>query len=179
MLMEQYLQREKELLELTNADFYNLQMVVTNWYSVKNEQIVAHNKLVNAMAVQPDYLILSRYETDQPKRRITVYFNREVQVVPFIPFGEWKLFDNTEAFGRHKYYTVQDPTGVTRTIALTEHIPYIYNYLKHYLKYSSFATYDKSENKEEPNAVAAESSPIEIILEPGKSYLVHIKEKQL
>lgn len=140
--MEQYLKKEKDILELTNSDFYNLQKVVTNWFSVKQDKITAHNKLVNAMAVHPDYIILSRHETDQPKRRITVYFNHEVLVVPFIPFGSWKLFDNTTQHDRHKYFTLQDPMGEIRTVPLTEYIPYLPNYLKDYVQQPSFQAYD-------------------------------------
>lgn len=145
--MEKYLKREKELLELTNSDFYNLQKVVTNWFSIKNEQITAHNKLVNAMAVHPDFIILSRFETDQPKRRITVYFDHNIEVVPFIPFGGWKLFDNTIQHDRHKYFTLEDTQGEIRTVALTEYIPYLPSYLNEYTQFPSFKEYDNNTKK--------------------------------
>jgi hypothetical protein len=175
--MEQYLRKEKEILELTNSDFNDHKKVVTNWYSVKDGVIASHNKLVNAMGLNPDYLILSRYETETPKRRITVYFNNLVTVVPYIPFGNWKLFDNTSQFGRHKYYTVQDSIGITRTIPLTEYIPYVPNYLQPYLKYISFEAYDKSESRDTQKAFDDDSKPVEIILECGKSYLISVKNK--
>ena len=175
--MEQCLKREKEILELTNSDFYNLQKVVTSWFSVKHDQITAHNKLVNAMAINPDFLILSRHETEIPKRRTTVYFNQKVEVIPYIPFGDWKLFDNTEQFGRYKSYTLQDPTDVIRTVQLTEYIPYLPNHLNPYLQYTSFEAYDKRENQNKISDNEKETKPEEITLEAGKSYLISIQAK--
>jgi hypothetical protein len=176
--MEQYLKKEKELLECTDSDFFDHRKVITHWYSVKDEVINKHNKLVNAIGVQPQYLILSRYETEHPGRRITVYFNNQVAVIPFIPFGEWKLFDNTEQFGRHKYYTVQDPTGILKTISLTEYIPYIPQYLKPYLKFGSFEEFEKSGHQGVREAVQEEKKPIEISLKPGENYLISISVNQ-
>jgi hypothetical protein len=175
--MEQYLSKEKEILELTESDFFDHKKVVTNWYSVKNGVVTEHNKLVNAMGLEPDYLILSRYERDEPKRRITVYFNNQVAVVPYIPFGQWRLFDNTEQYGRHKYFTLQDPTGVIRTISLTEYLPYIPIHIKPYLEHQSFEAYDSSNSKDNTGNEKVEKKLEEITLEPGKSYVISIKEK--
>ena len=176
--MEQHLKKEKELLEWTDSDFFDHRKVITHWYSIKDEVITKHNKLVNAIGVQPQYLILSRYETEHPGRRITVYFNNQVAVIPFIPFGQWKLFDNTEQFGRHKYYTVQDPIGVLKTISLTEYIPYIPLHLKPYLKFGSFEEFDNSSTPEEGDALVEEKKPIEISLKPGENCLISISVNQ-
>jgi hypothetical protein len=173
--MEQYLHKEKELLELTESDFFDHKKVVTNWYSVKNGIVTEHNKLVNAMGLDPDYLILYRFEKDEPKRRISIYFNNQVVIVPYIPFGQWKLFDNIEQYGRHKYFNVQDPTGIMRIIPLTEYIPYISTHLKPYLLHSSFAAYDMNKSKTIPDDERVESKPSEITLEQGKTYLISIK----
>lgn len=175
--MEQYLKKEKEILEQNNSDFFDNTKVVTEWYSVREGVILQHNKLIHAMGLQPEYIILYRFETDVPKRRISIYFNHLLEAVPFIPFGEWRLYDNIEQFKRYKYYNVQDPTGVIKTISLTEYIPYIPIHLKNYLKYDSFEAYGKSSNKDKSDAVDDESKPVELILEPGKNYLISVKNK--
>lgn len=176
--MEQYLKKEKEILEWTDSDFFDHRKVVTHWYSVKNEVITKHNKLLNAMGVQPQFLILNRYETESPGRRITVYFNHQVAVIPFIPFGDWKVFDNTEQFGRHKYFNVQDPKGVFKTISLTEYIPYIPLHLKPYLQFDSFEAFEKSSRPVGGEPVEEEKKPIEISLKPGENYLISISVDQ-
>jgi hypothetical protein len=141
--MDQYLKKEKEILEITNSDFFDLQKVKTNWYSVKENVINKHNKLVHAMSVNPEYLILSRYETELPKRRITVYFNNKAEVVRYIPFGLWKLYDCTDQHGFYKYYTLEDPTGAIRNISLTDYIPYLPKHLKKYVEQDSFESFDR------------------------------------
>lgn len=176
--MEQYLTKEKELLEWTDSDFFDHGKVTTHWYSIKDEAITKHNKLVNAMGVHPQFLILNRYETESPGRRITVYFNQQVAVIPFIPFGNWKLFDNTEKYGRHKYFNVQDPTGILKTISLTEYIPYIPLHLKPYLQFDSFELFEKSSSLEGADELEEEKKPIEISLKPGENCLISITVNQ-
>jgi|GEM_PF-2257984 hypothetical protein len=175
--MDQYLKKEKEILEITNSDFFDLQKVKTNWYSVKGGVINKHNKLVHAMSLNPEYLILSRYETELPKRRITVYFNDTAEVVRYIPFGKWKLFDCTEQFGVYKYYTLEDPTGILRSVSLTDYIPYIPKHLKKYIEYDSFKSYDLTTKNGSIKTQLTENEPVEIILEPNKSYLITVKSK--
>lgn len=176
--MEHYLVKEKELLEWTDSDFFDQRKVITNWFSIKDDVITKHNKLVNAMGVQPQYLILRRIETDQPGRRITVYFNNQVDVIAFIPFGGWKLFDNTEQFGRHKYFNVQDSTGILKTISLTEYFPYIPLHLEPYLQFDSFEAFERSNRLGSEEVLEEEKKPLEISLKPGENYLISISVNQ-
>lgn len=153
--MDSYLlQKEEELQKLTDYLFVKSDKIYSHWYSVVDEEIFEHSRLLNTMEHYPEYIIYERYDNSHNPILVTIYYNRFFNVIHFIPFGSWKLYENTSSFGKKKFFIVEDPTGVKRRVGLTEYFPYVPGYLRNYTQYGSFDEFDRNQDPDTPNILS-------------------------
>jgi hypothetical protein len=141
--MEKYLVKEEELIIQTNTYFSKSNTVYTHWHSVIEGEIYEHSRLINAIMMDPEYLIFERYDDSPNPILVTIYYDKNLNTIPFIPFGKWKLFQNTAAWGKRKYFLVEDPSGEKRSVGLSEHFPSVPGYLRNFTEYQSFVDFYK------------------------------------
>ena len=140
--MEKYLEKEKFLLEQTNYMFIDKNTF--NWYSLKDNIITEHSHLINAMFHNPEYLIFKRGDSEN---KVIIYYDSSLQIVGYLPFNGWKLYDPVKTFKTSSYitfksYNLEDPIGVMKRVDLTDFIPYLPLHLKDYISCKSFVEFD-------------------------------------
>jgi hypothetical protein len=136
--MEKYLQKEETLIKQTNFFFENSKKVITHWYSVLNGKIYPHPRLINAVMHKPDYLIFERYDDSHNPILVTIYYDMDLNPIPYLPFEKWKLYENRSAFGRRKYFLLEDPVGIKNEVKLSDYFPSVPGALEPYIKFNSF-----------------------------------------
>ncbi len=143
--MIQYLLKEKELLEVTDYNFTISDRKSFKWFSMKSGEITEHLHLIHAMAENPQCLIFRRNDTVIANKFLTIYFDSDLQVISYLPFNNWRLHDNISSFGKYKYFNLEDPKGIKKSVALTEYYPYLPLHLKPYIICRSFEEYESME----------------------------------
>jgi len=148
--MEKYLQKEEELIKQTDYFFSKSKKVYTSWYSVINGEIYEHSRLINAILSNPNYLIFERFDDEDNPNLVTIYYDVQLNVIPYLDFYSWKLYQNTASWGKRKYFLLEDPIGEKKSIALSEYFPAVPGYLRNFTKYKSFSEFQNSPNDTKP-----------------------------
>lgn len=148
--MEKYLQKEEELIKQTDYFFSKSKKVYTSWYSVIDGEIYEHSRLINAILSNPNYLIFERFDDEANPNLVTIYYDIQLNVIPYLNFNSWKLYQNTASWGKRKYFLLEDPIGVKKSIALSEYFPAVPGYLRNFTKYNSFSEFQNSPNDTKP-----------------------------
>ena len=148
--MEKYLQKEEELIKQTEYFFSKSKKVYTSWYSVIDGEIYEHSRLINAMLNHPDFLIFERYDDEYNPTLVTIYYDVKLNVIPFLNFNSWKLYQNTSAYGKRKHFLLEDPIGVKKSVALSEYFPSVPGYLRNFTEYDSLSEFNISPNNTSP-----------------------------
>jgi len=139
--MEKYLEKERFVVEETNFMFTNESSYT--WYILKDNIITEHLHLINAMNHSPKYLIFYRWDK---KSHVTIYYDSIFNVVKFLPFNDWKLYEPLKSYKEGKIGNLvylEDPTGVKKSVSL--HADYFTNIprcIVEYIKCKSFEEYD-------------------------------------
>jgi len=139
--MEKYLLIEDKIIQSSNFLFKEPDKTEIEFFSLKNNKIDQHRHLINAMLLFPEYIIFKRQESRE--KVIVLYYDKEAELTPYIPFNNWRLYDNIPQFKRNKDFNLEDPYGIRKVVQLTEYIPYLPKYLGAYINCRSFEEYEK------------------------------------